>query len=107
MEETMYRMIFKRKSFHRFREAGTISREELNRIGEAFSHCRPLIPEIRRLSAFVSKTQKQSKEMHKYYHRRFRVHPPLSLRTRRARWCGNPFPLCTGRFFWKCSKNDI
>lgn len=36
MEETMYRMIFKGKSFHRFREAGTISREELNRIGEAF-----------------------------------------------------------------------
>ena len=28
MEETMYRMIFKGKSFHRFREAGTISREE-------------------------------------------------------------------------------
>ena len=36
MEETMYRMIFKGESFHRFREAGTISREELNRIGEAF-----------------------------------------------------------------------
>ena len=98
MEETMYRMIFKGKSFHRFREAGTISREELNRIGEAFSQCRPLIPEIRRLSAFVSKTQKQSKEMHKYYHRRFRVHPPLSLRTSAHAGVAIRFPFAQAVF---------
>ena len=106
MEETMYRMICKRKSFHRFREAGTISREELNRIGEVFSHCRPLIPEIRRLSAFVSKTQKQSKEMHKYFHRRFRVPPHCHCEPARTLVWQSVSPLHRP-ILRKCSKNDI
>lgn len=47
MDEQLYPMIFKRKSFHIFKDTGTIRQEELTRIGEAFRRCRPLIPEIR------------------------------------------------------------
>lgn len=40
-------MIFKRKSFHIFKETGIISDEELNCIESCFSKCKPLIPEIK------------------------------------------------------------
>ena len=47
MDELLYQMIFKRKSFHLFKDTGRISDEELKQIGEAFRACRPLVPEIR------------------------------------------------------------
>lgn len=47
MNELLYRMIFKRKSFHRFQNTGKISREERSAILEDFRSCKPLIPEIR------------------------------------------------------------
>lgn len=47
MCENQYQMIFKRKSFHLFRDIGTISPEELHRIEEKFCNCSPLIPEIK------------------------------------------------------------
>lgn len=47
MEENLYPMIFKRKSFHIFKEAGHISPEERTRIVESFSGCTPLVPGIR------------------------------------------------------------
>lgn len=47
MESLFYQMIFKRKSFHLFKDIGRISDEELARIAEAFHACRSLIPEIK------------------------------------------------------------
>ena len=47
MEENLYPMIFKRKSFHLFKDIGQISDGELEKIKEAFRTCRPLIPEIK------------------------------------------------------------
>lgn len=47
MEEILYPMLFKRKSFHIFKNTGTIPGEELTRIAEAFHRCRPLFPDIR------------------------------------------------------------
>ena len=47
MDELLYQMIFKRKSFHLFKETGGITREELDGIREAFPACRPLVPEIK------------------------------------------------------------
>lgn len=46
MEEKLYQMIYKRKSFHIFRDVGSISSEELAQIEDAFHKCKPLIPEI-------------------------------------------------------------
>ena len=46
MEKTLYPMIFKRKSFHAFKEIGTISNEELAEIEAFFRQCKPLIPGI-------------------------------------------------------------
>ena len=47
MEEKLYPMIFKRKSFHIFKETGTICSEELTQIEVDFCKCTPLIPEIK------------------------------------------------------------
>lgn len=47
MEESLYHMIFKRKSFHIFKDIGSISKDELTSIEETFCKCRPLIPEIK------------------------------------------------------------
>lgn len=47
MEENLYPMLFKRKSFHIFKEPGHISPKEQARIRESFSGCTPLVPEIR------------------------------------------------------------
>lgn len=47
MEEILYPMIFKRKSFHLFKDTGHISGEELRGIEEAFPRCKPLNPDIR------------------------------------------------------------
>lgn len=42
-----YPMIFKRKSFHLFKDIGHISDGELSRIEEAARTFQPLIPEIK------------------------------------------------------------
>ena len=49
MKEKYYDMIFKRKSFHLFRNAGTgkLCEEELSAIREAYEGFEPLYPEIR------------------------------------------------------------
>lgn len=47
MEELLYQMIFKRKSFHLFKDTGQISGEERESMEEAFRSCKPLIPDIR------------------------------------------------------------
>ena len=47
MNEFLYPMIFKRKSFHLFKETGEITQEELDSIREAFYACRTLFPEIK------------------------------------------------------------
>ena len=47
MEQFLYPMIFKRKSFHRFQDIGHISDGELAQIEEAFRTFQPLIPEIK------------------------------------------------------------
>ena len=46
MDENLYPMIFKRKSFHLFKNIGSISQRELSQIEESFRRCQPLIPEI-------------------------------------------------------------
>ena len=47
MEQFLYPMIFKRKSFHLFKDIGHISDGELSQIEEAFRTFQPLIPEIK------------------------------------------------------------
>ena len=49
MEELLYQMIFKRKSFHLFRDVGEekISKEELKDIEEKFKTFKPLIKDIK------------------------------------------------------------
>ena len=47
MEDKLYQMIFKRKSFHIFKNTLIISEEELAQIETAFLECKPLIPEIK------------------------------------------------------------
>lgn len=47
MDELLYQMIFKRKSFHIFKNIGCISQEEFCQIEHTFYACRPLIPEIK------------------------------------------------------------
>lgn len=46
MDENLYPMIFKRKSFHLFKDVGLISQRELSQIEDFFRRCQPLIPEI-------------------------------------------------------------
>ena len=47
MDEQLYQMVFKRKSFHIFKNTLIISEEELAQIETAFLACKPLIPEIK------------------------------------------------------------
>ena len=47
MEEILYPMIFKQKSFHLFKDTGSISATELLDIGEKFRTCKPLAADIR------------------------------------------------------------
>lgn len=47
MDEQLYQMVFKRKSFHIFKNTLIISEEELAQIETAFLECKPLIPEIK------------------------------------------------------------
>ena len=47
MDQFLYPMIFKRKSFHIFKDAGHTSTYELDQIRDFFSICHPLIPDIR------------------------------------------------------------
>ena len=47
MDELLYQMIYKRKSFHLFKDTGHISQEELHQIDFLFRKCEPLIPDIK------------------------------------------------------------
>lgn len=47
MDELLYQMIFKRKSFHIFKDIGSISKDELTLIEETFHRCKPLSAEIK------------------------------------------------------------
>ena len=47
MNEMEYQMIFKRKSFHLFKDTGHLSDMELVQIEDAFRSCRTLVPEIK------------------------------------------------------------
>lgn len=46
MDENLYPMIFKRKSFHLFKDVGLISQRELSQIEDSFRRCQPLLPDI-------------------------------------------------------------
>ena len=46
MDENLYPMIFKRKSFHLFKDVGSISQRELSQIEDFFYKCNPLFPDI-------------------------------------------------------------
>ena len=47
MQESLYPMIFKRKSFHLFRETTPISSSELKMIEDAYPTFQPLVREIK------------------------------------------------------------
>ena len=47
MEKVLYSMIFKRKSFHIFRDIGIINATELRNIEEAYKTFTPLVSEIK------------------------------------------------------------
>ena len=46
MEKELYSMIFKRKSFHIFRDIGNINPDELQSIEEKYNNLTPLINSI-------------------------------------------------------------
>lgn len=67
MEDLLYRMIFKRKSFHIFRGTdGKISENELNRIEEYFKEVKPLIPGIKTHIEIVSSEKTTCKRGQEY-----------------------------------------
>ena len=66
MADTLYSMIFKRKSFHLFRETGHISPEELRDIEKTYESCTPLIPGIRTLIRIVPAEQTTCKRGQEY-----------------------------------------
>lgn len=66
MNDAMYPMIFKRKSFHLFRDIGKISQEELRQIEDAFGRCEPLIPGIRVEMKLVPTAQTTCKRGQEY-----------------------------------------
>ena len=66
MNEMEYQMIFKRKSFHLFKDIGHLSDMELTQIEEAFHSCRPLIPEIKVGMKIVSADQTTCKRGQEY-----------------------------------------
>lgn len=66
MDELLYQMIFKRKSFHIFKEIGTIRSEELDWIEDAFCKCKPLIPDIKVEMKIVSAEQTTCKRGQEY-----------------------------------------
>ena len=47
MDKNLYPMIFKRKSFHIFKDIGSIRDDELTSIERIFCECEPLIPAIK------------------------------------------------------------
>ena len=68
MNNTFYEMIFKRKSFHIFRNVGdeSIKEEELNNIQKAYSAFTPLNPEIKTAIYIVPETQTSCKRGGEY-----------------------------------------
>ena len=68
MNNTFYEMIFKRKSFHIFRNVGneSISKDELNDIQSAYSESTPLNPGIKTAIRIVSEKQTDCKRGGEY-----------------------------------------
>ena len=66
MNELQYQMIFKRKSFHLFRDIGIVSQEELKHIESEFRRCRPLFPDIRVDMKIVPANQTSCKRGQEY-----------------------------------------
>ena len=54
MEKELYSMIFKRKSFHIFRDIGSINPDELQSIEEKYNNLTPLINGIEHSKSFPS-----------------------------------------------------
>lgn len=67
MNETFYNMIFKRKSFHIFRNIeGDITQDELRTIEEKFSSCSPLYEDIKTEIKIVSSEKTTCKRGQEY-----------------------------------------
>ena len=68
MNNIFYEMIFKRKSFHIFKNVGdaSISEDELNDIQNAFSGFTPLNPEIKTAIRIVTEKQTTCKRGGEY-----------------------------------------
>ena len=68
MNNTYYEMIFKRKSFHVFRNVGSesISDDELNEIQNAYSELAPLNPEIKTAIRIVPEKETNCKRGGEY-----------------------------------------
>ena len=67
MNNIFYEMIFKRKSFHIFRNVGneSISKDELNDIQSAYSEFTPLNPGIKTAIRIVPEKQAKETKMNK------------------------------------------
>ena len=67
MNEMLYEMIFKRKSFHLFRDAhGKITNEELNSIYNFFEKIKPLIDDIKVSMRIVPASETNCKRGEEY-----------------------------------------
>ena len=66
MNEMEYQMIFKRKSFHLFKDIGHLSDMELAQIEETFHSCRSLLPEIKVEMKIVPANQTTCKRGQEY-----------------------------------------
>lgn len=66
MNKIYYDMIFKRKSFHIFKETGTISNDELNTIESIYKKLQPLYPEIKTMMRIVPADETTCKRGQQY-----------------------------------------
>lgn len=66
MEKELYSMIFKRKSFHIFRDIGNINPDELQSIEEKYNNLTPLINSIQTAIRIVPADQTTCKRGQEY-----------------------------------------
>ena len=66
MDKELYRMIFKRKSFHIFRETKSISEDDIKRIEEKYSTLTPLVDDINTAIRIVPADQTSCKRGQEY-----------------------------------------
>jgi len=66
MNKIYYDMIFKRKSFHIFKETGTITNDELNIIESIYKKLQPLYPEIKTVMRIVPADETTCKRGQEY-----------------------------------------